>query len=194
LAGTRDQEFARYVAGSWDLLRSRAFRLCRDWDYAADLVQSTLVLAYRRWGLLEQASSRDAYVTTIMARLHYRECQKSRWKAETTMPEGLEVSTPDASADAVSDRLILKAALAQLGPRQRAVVSLRFLYDLPVDEVAQILMCEPSTVRSQTQRALARLREILRDAESLPTPGTLGEYGSWPYGAHISLLKTVAVS
>jgi len=176
LADGRDRDFASYVAGSWDLLRSRAFRLCRDWDYAADLVQSTLIHAYRRWGLLEKASSRDAYVTTIMARLHYRECQKSRWKAETPMPESLEIWVPEAHTEAVGDRLILAAALAQLGPRQRAVVSLRFLDDLPVDEVAKILRCEPSTVRSQTQRALARLREILRDPESLPTPGTLEEW------------------
>lgn len=164
LAGIRDQEFTSYVAGSWDLLRVRAFQLCHDWDHAADLVQSALAVAYARWVLLEKVSSRDAYLTTIMARLYYKERLRSRWAAEIPMSEVPDTTAIDSAAEAISDRLTLAAALARLGPRQRAVVAMRLLEDRRVDEVAQILVCRPSTVRSQTQRALVRLREILTDA------------------------------
>jgi RNA polymerase sigma factor (sigma-70 family) len=164
LARGHDQEFTMYVAGSWDRLRSRAFTLCHDWDHAADLVQSALVLAYVRWILLEKVENRDAYVTTIMARLHFRERRAPRWTAEIPMSELPQVGTIESYAEVVDDRLLLADALAQLGPRQRAVVALRLLHDLRAEEVARILTCRPSTVRSQTQRALLTLRKILSDA------------------------------
>ena len=60
----------------------------------------------------------------------------------------------------------LRTALLRLGPRQRAVLVLRYLEDLSEREVADILGCAPSTVASQAHRALARVRELcpqLRD-------------------------------
>jgi RNA polymerase sigma factor (sigma-70 family) len=163
LASTRDEEFTQYVAGSWGLLRSRAFRLCHDWDDAADLVQTTLAHAYERWALLEHVAQRDAYLATMMARLHFRERRKPRWTAEVLLSEIPDSTSTRLLAEVVTDRLLFTAALAQLGPRQRAVVALHIMDDLQAEKVAEILDCRPSTVRSQTARALARLRDILAE-------------------------------
>ena len=127
-------------------------------------MQSALALAYVRWVLLEKVKNRDAYVTTIMVRLHFRERLAPRWAAEIPMSELPEADTMESYAEVVDDRLLLADALAQLGTRQRAVVALRLLDDLRAEEVARILVCRPSTVRSQTQRALLTLRKILSDA------------------------------
>jgi RNA polymerase sigma factor (sigma-70 family) len=56
----------------------------------------------------------------------------------------------------------VQEALATLTPRQRAVVVLRHVVDLPDDQIADALGCRPSTVRSLHRRALAHLREELR--------------------------------
>jgi RNA polymerase sigma factor (sigma-70 family) len=54
---------------------------------------------------------------------------------------------PDLADEAVQ-RLHIRAALATLPPRQRAVLVLRYLEDLPEQQVAEILGCAPGTVAS----------------------------------------------
>jgi RNA polymerase sigma factor (sigma-70 family) len=70
-----------------------------------------------------------------------------------------EVAAADETAT-VDLNLALRQALAQLAPKHRAVLVLRYLEDRADSEIAQILGCTQSTVRSQAARALARLRDL----------------------------------
>jgi RNA polymerase sigma factor (sigma-70 family) len=57
------------------------------------------------------------------------------------------------------DRQSLVAALQHVPPRQRAVLVLRIIQDLSVEQVAETLRCSAGTVKSQTARGLKTLRE-----------------------------------
>lgn len=59
--------------------------------------------------------------------------------------------------------LQVRAALAVLPPRQRAVVVLRYWADLDIAATAAAMGCSIGTVKSHTARALARLRSLLGD-------------------------------
>jgi DNA-directed RNA polymerase specialized sigma24 family protein len=61
-------------------------------------------------------------------------------------------------------------ALGHLPTRMRAVLVLRFFDDLSEVDTAIALRCGVGTVKSQTSRGLARLRELLTDDTVLPTP------------------------
>jgi RNA polymerase sigma-70 factor (sigma-E family) len=65
----------------------------------------------------------------------------------------------------VADRSALVAALARLPHGQRAAVVLRFYDDLTEAATAEVLGLRVGTVKSQTSRALARLRVLLQEEE-----------------------------
>jgi RNA polymerase sigma factor (sigma-70 family) len=82
---------------------------------------------------------------------------RRRWRGELPTLQLPEVAAPDSYAD-VDSRQALRAALAQLPPRQRAVVVLRYHQDLSEAQVAGLLGISAGTVKSQAARALATLR------------------------------------
>jgi RNA polymerase sigma factor (sigma-70 family) len=61
--------------------------------------------------------------------------------------------------------LRLREALNRLPPKYRAVLVLRYLEDLPDDEIAVVLRCKPVTARTQASRALDRIRELCPEPE-----------------------------
>jgi RNA polymerase sigma factor (sigma-70 family) len=71
---------------------------------------------------------------------------------------------PDAPRDIELDVGLadLRDAIASLPIRQRTAIVLRYLCDLDDVEIADILKCRRSTVRSHVRRGLAQLREVIR--------------------------------
>lgn len=57
----------------------------------------------------------------------------------------------------------LRDALQALPARQRTAIVLRYLCDLPESEIADILDCRPTTVRTLVHRGLADLRTRIAD-------------------------------
>jgi RNA polymerase sigma factor (sigma-70 family) len=62
--------------------------------------------------------------------------------------------------DAVDIRDALVRLLAQLPPRQRVVVVLRYWEQLSEAETAAFLGCSPGSVKSAASRGMSRLREL----------------------------------
>jgi RNA polymerase sigma factor (sigma-70 family) len=79
---------------------------------------------------------------------------RRRHESHTPMVEGHVVG----GFEPVEDRQVLAQLLAQLGPRQRAVLVLRYFCDMPDPQIAEVLGCSSANVRSQASRALQSLR------------------------------------
>jgi RNA polymerase sigma-70 factor (sigma-E family) len=154
----RDIDYTEYVSGRLPSLRRLALLLCHDWQRADDLVQATITRLFLRWPRAVAVDNLDGYVRTILFRefLHER---RSSWARRVSLTGALP-ETPAASADR-DTAMDLQAAIAALPPRQRAALVLRFYCDLDVSQSALVLGCSAGTVKSQTSRALAKLRHAL---------------------------------
>ena len=166
----RDADFTEYVGERSAALRRYAYLLTGDLASADDLLQDALVKVYRRWPPVTGPGT-EAYVRTVIARTHI-----SVWRRvgrrEVPVRELPEAPAADVMAG-VADRDEVWRLLQGLGPRQRAVVVLRFWSDLPEAEIASILGISTGTVKSQLSRALGHLRAALPNDMYAPDGGLL---------------------
>jgi RNA polymerase sigma-70 factor (sigma-E family) len=163
-----EAEYTEYVRGRIPALRRLAFLLCGDEHRADDLVQTTITNLYVHWSKAQHVSHLNNYVRTMLVRafIDERRLKWARVRLFGSLPEPDPVPGP--AEGGVEDRAVLRAALAKVPRRQQAVLVLRFLCDLPVDEVAEILNCSAGTVKSQTSYGLARLRKLLDEQKAQP--------------------------
>ncbi|MFI7708597.1 SigE family RNA polymerase sigma factor [Nonomuraea sp. NPDC049480] len=149
-------EYDTFVEASWHRLLRTAYLLARDWGAAEDLVQTALLKAWQAWPRL--GDEREAYVRKIIVNLHV-----SWWRRRWRQAELTSESPPDQAQAAdhlgqADDRELVWQALGRLPARQRAVVVLRFFEDMTEAQTASTLGCSVGTVKSQANRALAKLR------------------------------------
>ncbi|WP_232666836.1 SigE family RNA polymerase sigma factor [Pseudonocardia sp. TRM90224] len=172
-ASLEERQFTEYVAGRLPQLRRTALLLCGDHHRADDIVQIAITRLYPRWRRARDAQDTDAYVRAIVVRSFLNE-QRRRWAtvwlvgSSTELPSVPSLTSADADVDT---REVLRAALDRVPPKQRAVLVLRFLHDLPVGEVAELVGCSEASVKSLTVRGLAALRRVLgsRASETMGT-------------------------
>jgi RNA polymerase sigma-70 factor (sigma-E family) len=139
-----------------------------------DLLQAALERVMRHWHRVKDEP--EIYLRRTIYHLAV-----DQWRARRRRPEvlgkteteleaaALRAGQPDGT-DAVHLRLILMQGLAQLPPRQRAVLVLRYWEQLSESEAADMLGCSLGTVKSSASRGLARLREITATWAAADTP------------------------
>ena len=108
-------------------------------------------------------STTEAYVRQIMYRESVSIWRRNRGREVLTsqLPDKGYIET---ATDRIEDRLAMRELLMQLGPRQRAVIVLRFYEDLTELETARALNISVGTVKSQTAKAMERLRRAMPQA------------------------------
>lgn len=125
-------------------------------DAGADLVQDALERTLAAWPRVRQRADPEGYVRRIMVNRNV-----SIWRKQRRERIVEEVPDRAASGDAALPDEELQAALAMLPRRQRTVLLLRFAEDLSEQQVADLMGCSVGTVKSQTHKALAKLRTRL---------------------------------
>lgn len=158
--------FAEFMTANGPALSRFAYLLSGNHADAQDLLQTALTKTATRWKQIARYDSPAAFTRRVMindAASFWRRARRARIQADTSVPE--QVST-DEMARAVP-RLMLRKALTRLGPRQRAVLVLRFFEDLSVEQTAEVLGCSIGTVKSQTFDALSRLRALAPELADL---------------------------
>ena len=156
-AAERDAEFSAYLAARQPSLLRTAYLLTGDRHQAEDLVQTAFAKLYLAWDKVQQRDSLDGYVRRILVNEHnslWRRGWKKREHPSDVMPEQHYHDAYDDGRGAA-----LWEVVQTLPKKARAVVVLRYYEQLSEAETAEVLGVSVGTVKSQTNRSLALLRE-----------------------------------
>jgi RNA polymerase sigma factor (sigma-70 family) len=154
-----DAELEQLVAARSPQLRRVSYLIVRDWQRAEDIVRTALTTACA-------AGARQERKESLEARARRAVVDDSLAWMRTPRREAADDagSDPHAPADVAQLNEELVAALALMTPEQAAIVALRFVEDLSVPEVAELLGISEGTVKSQSSRGLAKLRTLMQPA------------------------------
>jgi RNA polymerase sigma-70 factor (sigma-E family) len=152
------EDFTEFVAGALPALLRFGHVLTGSPQEAEDLVQEALAKSLRRWRRV-RADNPVAYTRRIM--INTQLTRWRRWGARVRLGDVPEPAAEDTALRRGEDWDVLRRALASVPARQRAVLVLRCLEDLPDATIAALLGCSRGTVRSQAARGLAALRPVL---------------------------------
>jgi RNA polymerase sigma factor (sigma-70 family) len=132
-----------------------AYQLLGRRSEAEDVAQETLARAFVRWRKIRGYA--EAWVVRVAGNVAidaWRRLQRVDADA-TTERRGATAPGPD------EIRVDLHRALDTLSRRQREVIVLRFLADLPEADVARALGCSVGSVKQHASRGLATLRNTM---------------------------------
>ena len=157
--GDRDEEFRDYVLGDrMRLLRTAMLLTAGDRHTAEDLVQTALTKVYVHWRRIKHDGA-GPYAHRVLVNAFLDGRRRAARRPEVMTADAIEPRS-DGQVDE-ADLIAVRKALLELAPRQRAVLVLRYFQDLDVAETARVLECSEGTVKSQTAKALKRLRDVI---------------------------------
>lgn len=145
-----------------------AFVLTGSRPAAEDLYQETWMKAQQKWSRVSAAVSPGPYLKKVMVNIYTSQRRKgSSTEIPMDIHPGASESRPGPDA-ALADRDELWQLVQRLPYAERAAIVLRYYEDLSDQEAAELLGCRASTVRSNTSRALSRLRSQANPEGSRP--------------------------
>jgi len=163
---TRKSQYEHLVRTlSGDLYRF-AYWLARDDATAKDVVQETLIRAWRALDDLRDLKAAKAWLMTIVRREHARLFERKRLDIVDVDQAHVEDSAP--SLYDQSQVLQLRRAIAQLEPKYREPLVMQVLGGYSCAEIATALGITEAAVMTQVFRARQKLKQVL-DGQANPT-------------------------
>jgi RNA polymerase sigma-70 factor, ECF subfamily len=150
---SRDDVYA-YVAG---LLRDRAA--------AEDVTATAFERAYRKRTRFDaRRGTPRAWLFGIARNAALDELRRRRRHAELATEPADDAAGPDASAEVGLRRAALRGALAELSPRERELIALKFFAGLANAEIAHVLGVSETNAGTRLHRTIEKLRRACDEA------------------------------
>ncbi len=154
-----DEQFRQWATENRpNLLRTATLLSAGDRHIAEDVVQVTLTKIYLSWDRFRRTEQQPAYARRVLVNAFTDEMRATRRKVEDLRAELPERAAPAPDRDTAE---LLYSALRELPAGMRSMVVLRYFHDLSVAETARAMRCTQGTVKSQTARAMTKLRVTL---------------------------------
>ena len=154
-----DGEFDAFFNAVWPRSTGTAVRLGLSREEAEDVALDALAITYDRWDRVRRMEYAQAWTLKVTTNLALRRLKKR--------PPSVPADSAESSLeDRVTTRLTLGVEMARLPRRQREVVALRYLADLPEADVARALGLDVGTVNQHASRARHALKLALDEPKA----------------------------
>ncbi len=151
----RPEAVDRLLAEHGAEIQTVAQVILRDRDEAADVLEETVIAAWEKASSLRDPAALRPWLLRIATN---RALNRRRRTARLVCLDSvLDQPAADPLAP-METHLAILDGLALLAPRERAAIALRYLADLPLEEVARAMGTSTNTVKTQLREALAKLR------------------------------------
>ena len=165
-AGAFERLVARFQGLCWHIVS----RMVRDREDSRDLCQEAFLRIYRHLHQYRFESPLRAWIGQVAYSTALRHLERKRIPLVTPLPEG-DTGTDatdvpddfDLEAASVDDELMaaLHAAIRELAPLQRTLLTLYYLDELPIADLVRITGIGEGTIKSHLFRSRAKLRRRL---------------------------------
>jgi RNA polymerase sigma factor (sigma-70 family) len=156
-----EQDFDALFVANFSPVARTVWFIVRDGARAEEIAQDAFVQLLRHWRRVSAYERPDLWVRRVAIRDATRERRRDRRRTELHTLAGRTSPVPPDPAHVGSTHVDLVTQLQRLAPQQRAVVVLFYLEDRPMDEIAEIVGCAPSTARNHLRAGRARLASLL---------------------------------
>ena len=158
--------FEEFYAATVDRLLGHLFLVTGDLHLAEEIIQEAFTRASMRWSHLRDYDRPEAWVRRVAMNLAADRARSLRRHTRAMR----KLHPPPEVLGASVEALALAEALRTLPIRQRQVLVLHYLVDLPVDQVAHTLSMPEGTVKSLLSRGRQLLAAKLGEAEEVLYP------------------------
>ncbi|MFC5176861.1 sigma-70 family RNA polymerase sigma factor [Nocardioides taihuensis] len=159
-AGARERDFDEFYVAELPRLVALARGLCGP-AHAEDVAQEAMLVAYRRWREVSSLERPEAWVRRTCSNLAVSTFRRRvvELRAVSRLGGRRTPETPAAELGAEAEEFW--TAVRALPARQAQAAALRYVYDLPVAEIAHTLECTEGTVKQHLSRARHSLAAAL---------------------------------
>jgi RNA polymerase sigma-70 factor (ECF subfamily) len=158
--------FSRLMEAQQPRLMAQALAFCGEAELARDLVQETMIAAWKSMRRFDGSCRFFTWLYVILLRQHRRALGWFSRRPPLATPEQQVAAAqrePAAIDDAGDDRAepdLLRAMVAALPARHREVIRLRFYAEASEAEIASALGISAGTVKSRLHHGLEKLRRM----------------------------------
>jgi RNA polymerase sigma factor (sigma-70 family) len=176
------REFDNLVTRYLPRLQRIALRSLRNIEDAEDVVQETMLLAFRYLARFDRRSQMSTWVTSILMnaiRMQIRRRSRAQMLSLDQSPVGEQRDiaetiadpgpTPEQNLEQSQLRKLAHDLTVRLPRQQRTTLRLRFQDELSIQETAKLMGVPQGTVKARTTRARAKLMERFDKATSRRT-------------------------
>lgn len=167
LAGD-EQAFAIIADHYGGLLLRTAYLLVRDEEAAKDIVQESLLLAWKNMGKLREPAFLRAWLIKIVVNQSTSSQRQLARRAALLREQFIEqyvnttIRVSEIQGGRLEEGIDLERAVGQLPLKQRAVLVLFYYHRMTMPEIATLLGVAENTLRKRLQAALDKIRRVLQ--------------------------------